>query len=199
MLEMLPELSPPLRDWMLILGVAAAIVTAISTFWNAFLKWRPPFKKPKKIRVDLDRSRSSKEELVLSLYNEGRIDVEVLGMALAFGHPTNHLKIRLEQESDNIIIRPGGFRHGLKYRWLSEHNPRFGLLSQMGNLYRMRLLVFTPHGLIVKEIKGTDGDWLGREVRKRLRHWKTETRFDPPNAEHDSRESVEKANQEEER
>ena len=170
---------------MLVLGVVAAVVTAISTFWNAFLKWRPPFKKPKKIKVTLDRSRSSREELVLSLYNEGRIDVEVLGMALAFGHPTNHVKIRLEQESDSIIIRPGGFQHDLKYHWPSERHPRFGLVSRMG-IYRMRLLIFTPHGLIIKKIKGDDGDWLDREVRKRLRYWKTETRFDPPNPEHGS-------------
>ena len=171
---------------MLVLGVAAAIVTAISTFWNAFLKWRPPLRKPKKIRISLDRSKSSKEELVLSLYNEGRVDVEVFGMALAFGHPANHVKIRLEQESDSIIIRPGGFQHDLKYRWPSERNPRFGLVSQMGIIYRMRLLIFTPHGLIIIKIKGDDGNWLHREVRKRLKHWKTETRYDPPNAKHGS-------------
>ena len=170
---------------MLVLGVAAAIVTAFSTFWNAFLKWRPPFKKPKKVRVNLDRSRSSKEELVLSLYNEGRIDVEVLGIALAFGHPTNHVKIRLKGESDSIIIRPGGFQHGLEYRWPSERNPSFGSLSQMGILYRMRLLIFTPHGLIIKKIKEDDGEWIEREVRRRLKHWKTETRFAPPNSEPD--------------
>lgn len=169
-------LEPPqaFLDWMVVIGAVAAIVTAVSTSWFAYLTWRPPLRKAK-AKVLVKRSACAGDKIVLFFRNVGRVDFEVLKVGLSIGYK-RYVNLELQQEHNTLVIRPGGSREQ-EYRWPPENDPRFGQLSWLG-LYGMKLYIDTPNGWIYGKVSGYDRNWIKSEVRRRLKRWKTETSFD---------------------
>lgn len=173
---MLPELPQTFLDWVLVIGAAGAVATAVSTSWLAYLSWRPPLRKAK-AKVYLQEPACSDDKICLLLHSAGRVDLEVLEIGLSFGYK-RYVWVEFQPEDGSLIIRPGGWSEQT-YQWPPESDPVFGTLSRWG-FYGMKFRIDTPNGLVFAKVRHDDRDWIKGELRKRMRNWKTKTFLDGP-------------------